>query len=334
MYVHQSRATWSLLAAVCLFLVRPVARTAAGRSGDDAGSRRCRSARAHASHRDGALRPFHVRSSDGNVECWGATAPGAGPRNVQETELSARRRRGWSRVSGATADRAGSSITLCDSVAGGTVKCWGSSAFGALGNGTVGPDRRRRFRSTRANLSGVVSIAAGGTSHCAVLADGTVQCLGRQEQRRSGLFAGNFDERLEPSCDAVSEQRCPRSRSAAITRARDLKDPGRCLLGRNNAGQLGDGTTNDSVTSVTVPGVTSRGARRRHRAYLHLAKQHERPLLGRQLTRQSRRRKRPQSLTPVFAQGLSQVHRSPRARPPSTRARCAQFGNIACWGRQ
>jgi len=271
-----------------------------------------------------------VLLSDGNVECWGANGSGElGRGTFTETEFVSTQTPGVvTGLSGATAIAAGAYHT-CAIVAGGTVKCWGSSAFGSLGNGMVGPDAA--VPVTVPNLSGVVSIAAGWYVTCAVLADGTVQCWG---DRNSGVLGYS---QVFPD-DVLSPVAMPfLSNVAAIAIGGDhacarLKTLAVVCWGRNNAGQLGDGTTNDSVTAVTVPGVTSRelAAGIEHTCALQNNTSvrcwggNSHGSLGDGTTNRS--------LTPVFAQGLSQVQSLSSGATTFNTCAVRQFGNIACWG--
>lgn len=98
--------------------------------------------------------------------------------------------------SSATSDGASSSRVSTASVA-----CWGQNGYGQLGTGNTTPHNRPRWVSGLP--AGPKAVATGANHSCALIADGTVRCWGR-----------------------------------------------------NNVGQLGDGTTTDRTSSVQVSGVS------------------------------------------------------------------------------
>ena len=55
-----------------------------------------------------------------------------------------------------------------------TLRCWGSNAFGQLGDGTTVD----RPAPVAAQITGVVSVSAGEVHGCARTADGAVRCWG------------------------------------------------------------------------------------------------------------------------------------------------------------
>ena len=78
-----------------------------------------------------------------------------------------------------------------------TVLCWGSNVNGQLGNGTV-PVADPKFSSTPAVVKGalagqvVTNIAAGGSTTCALTAQGAAYCWGDNSQGQIGIgTAGN-----------------------------------------------------------------------------------------------------------------------------------------------
>ena len=113
---------------------------------------------------------------DGSVWCWGASffLPGGDPSGngyisgpVQMPNLE-----------GVTALISGGQH-MCAMVAGGRVRCWGFDGNGELGGGASNPDNPVLVPVEVAGLEGATALAAGGEFTCALIADGTVRCWGR-----------------------------------------------------------------------------------------------------------------------------------------------------------
>jgi alpha-tubulin suppressor-like RCC1 family protein len=138
----------------------------------------------------------------------------------------------------------------------GAVQCWGSNAWGQLG------DDRRAFRQNQpvgviGLDSGVKAIAAGGMHSCAVTIDGGVWCWGRNYE---GQLGNGTWPSLQLSPVAVVGLDGP----AETVRAGDyhtcaLLESGKVQCwGKNLAGQLGDGDMpNNSYQPVTVVGLAA-----------------------------------------------------------------------------
>jgi len=136
----------------------------------------------------------------------------------------------------------------CALATNGRVFCWGSNGSGQLGDGTT-EDRDIPVRVKL--LRHVVQIAAGGAHTCAVRDDGRAFCWGANRFGQLG--------------DLTTEDRPRRVRVRGFRRknivevsageffscARDASGRVYCW-GRNNSGQLGNGTTNDSAVRVIV----------------------------------------------------------------------------------
>src|SRR5438876_262301 len=88
-----------------------------------------------------------------------------------------------------TAVSAGGQYT-CVLLRDGTVQCWGRNVDGQLGDGTTAnPSTGPPGSSVPVAVSGIRSadaITAGAYHTCALLADGTVQCWGRNHQGQLG----------------------------------------------------------------------------------------------------------------------------------------------------
>jgi alpha-tubulin suppressor-like RCC1 family protein len=128
------------------------------------------------------------------------------------------------------------------------VICWGSNSYGELGNGAVAP-----FDGTVLvdNLAGDAKEIATGTNHsCALLTNGTVRCWGANTYGQLGN--GTTTNASRP----VSVAGLPRP-AVAITAGGDhtcakLDDGSIRCWGKNNKGQLGNGSKTNSAVPVAV----------------------------------------------------------------------------------
>jgi alpha-tubulin suppressor-like RCC1 family protein len=91
-------------------------------------------------------------------------------------------------VSNATALATGLYHT-CALVSDGTVRCWGLNTVGQLGNGQVAtaPPYGSTTPVAVSGVQNAVGVAAGGTSSCVLLADGTARCWGSNASGQLGL---------------------------------------------------------------------------------------------------------------------------------------------------
>lgn len=136
----------------------------------------------------------------------------------------------------------------------GTVWCWGHNAHGALGDGTTS-DRLTAVQVQRPSgpLTGVRSIGIGLYHSCAAKTDGTAWCWGDNDQGQLGdgtttqrssavrVKMGSGHLTHVASVTAGSDHSCARQTHGTIW-----------CWGRNDHGQLGDGTHNDRATAVQV----------------------------------------------------------------------------------
>jgi alpha-tubulin suppressor-like RCC1 family protein len=201
----------------------------------------------------------------GKMECWGANTGGelgigassnlptcsnnfaCSPAPVAVTALSA------SVVSVAAGDG-----ETCVVLAGGTVACWGENASGQLGDGsTTGPETCSgptiACSTTPAivsGLSGATTVSTNGTTACAVLSSGAVECWGSN-------FVGNPGGSSVPTTvSGLTPATAVAVGEAAYACALLLDGTIQCW-GGDAYGALGNGSIMDSTTPVPVSGVTS-----------------------------------------------------------------------------
>ncbi len=149
----------------------------------------------------------------------------------------------------------------------GTVWAWGANDSGQLGNGVVGSRSRGRPVQVHGSgnvgfLSDIVAIAAGGSHTLALSKDGTVWSWGYDSRGELGHGGTVIDDvtgmRLlatgVPGLVAGLEGIA--AIAAGIAYSIALKTDGTIWAwGRNDSGQLGDGTTTDRNTPAQARGV-------------------------------------------------------------------------------
>mgnify|MGYP001066914909 FL=1 len=193
----------------------------------------------------------------------------------------------------------------CGVFEGGTVQCWGDGSRGQLGAGSTSS----LSPITLADASGTgAAVAVGGAHTCVRAGDAgeRLRCFGANDEGQIGdgdwsrgvpvrsfvLGAAHTCAAYEKGAGSNAEVVC-RGRAVAAPRepllgsvvVKELAAGGdhTCALiedgtvrcwGKNDAGQLGDGTTHDSATPVSIPelhGVIQVAAGRRHTcALLHV----------------------------------------------------------------
>jgi alpha-tubulin suppressor-like RCC1 family protein len=139
----------------------------------------------------------------------------------------------------------------CAIVGSGAVKCWGVNAFGELGNGSGSLLTTVITPVTVTGISNAVALSTGQAYSCALLADKTVKCWGRNSSGQLG--DGSTTDRSTPVAvqgltDAVSV-------SGSVLHTCALRTGGALSCwGDNFEGQLGDGTTATKKVPTPVQG--------------------------------------------------------------------------------
>ena len=150
------------------------------------------------------------------------------------------------------ASRVGSEHS-CSFVPDGRMQCWGTNYTGQLGDGTIGGFAL--VPQFVHNISNAIKAVTGGFHTCAILADHTVQCWGRNQDGQIGNGDSTTDVTLPVSVVGLGPV-ADLSAGGYHTCAKMSDNTARCW-GRNGRGQLGDGTVNSSSTPVTVSGMTT-----------------------------------------------------------------------------
>ena len=206
--------------------------------------------------------------TEGTVFCWGVNNQsqlGDGTGTDRSTPVQVLGAGGVGVLTGVSAVTGGSEHT-CARKADGTVWCWGRNDKGQLGDGTL------TNRSTPVQvrgvggvgfLTGVTRVHVGHKHSCAVRTDTSIVCWGQNTNGQVG--DGTTTDRTSPvavlgvggvgTLSGVVEADGGETHTCALR-----SDASVVCWGRNNQGQLGDGTTTDRSSPVVVTGVGGVGA--------------------------------------------------------------------------
>jgi len=189
-------------------------------------------------------------SGSGGVKCWGYNYYGQLGNGDNTDKLTPVDVVGL--TSGVAALAAGSNHTCALTVSGG-VKCWGQ--YYPVGLVYIGPGTPTTPVDVPGLAGGVAAIAAGYLHTCALTTSGGVKCWGLN--RYGELGNGSTTDPITPVdvsglASGVVALAAGGTHSCALTAAHGVK-----CWGRNDSGQLGDGSTTDRTTPVDVSGLAS-----------------------------------------------------------------------------
>jgi alpha-tubulin suppressor-like RCC1 family protein len=200
----------------------------------------------------------------GGVDCWGANASGElgdGTLSGSATPIQVQGVGGSGTLTGVTALTSDTEGTYCALLDSGAVDCWGAGPDGELGDGTLAGSAtpvQVQGVGGAGTLAGVKSLSSDGAGFCAVLDSGAVDCW--------GIGLGSADD---GSATPVQVQGVGGSGTLTGVDSVTGGFVGYCALldsggvdcwGRNDDGELGNGTFNSSATPVQVQGVGGVGA--------------------------------------------------------------------------
>ncbi len=190
------------------------------------------------SHACGLTRP-------GAVVCWGRNESG----QLGDGSRSSRTSPVRVNLPGSAAQLSAGGSHSCAILTDGTVFCWGSNASGQLGDSTKNP----RAEPVRvASTLRFVSIGSGRDHTCAVTPDHDAYCWGKNSSGQAGIGVAS-EAVVAPQKVETNAQL--RTIAAGLSHTCALSTGGTAYCwGRNNYGQLGDGTVNTHTRPVPVQG--------------------------------------------------------------------------------
>ena len=196
---------------------------------------------------------------NGGVKCWGengfgqlgngTTTDSATPVDVVTSSTDTSALRGVTAISGSATQ------TTCALMFSGGVKCWGVNDGGQLGAGTTdtystAPVDVLAASGSTTPMSGAVSVTSGGLHTCALISNGSVKCWGTNTYGQIGdgtVLTRSYPVTPTGLTSGVSAVTAGNHFTCA------LKTGGSVVCwGRNNYGQLGNGTRTNSATPVDV----------------------------------------------------------------------------------
>lgn len=187
--------------------------------------------------------------ANGGLWCWGDNWAGQVGDDTRTSRLSPV----WvSGLAGGVVAAAGGDSHTCAVTADGSAWCWGSNAFGQLGN------RSSALHLAPAVASGlsanVVAVTAGALHACALLESGAVRCWGNN--RYGQLGDGSATDSLTPVDVAGLSSGVTAIEAGAFHTCAIANGALKCW-GANDTGQLGNGAAISSLTPVDVTGLAS-----------------------------------------------------------------------------
>ncbi|MDP4074428.1 fibronectin type III domain-containing protein [Acidovorax sp. A1169] len=181
----------------------------------------------------------------GAVHCWGTNNEGQLGDGSTTNKSTPQPVTGL--ASGVAAIAAGGYHTCALTTAGAT-QCWGSNAYGQLGNGNITSKTTPQPVIGLAN--GVAAIAAGENYTCAQSIAGAVQCWGYNDLGQLGdgsITAKSTPQPVTGLANGVAAIAAGETHTCALTTAGAVQ-----CWGFNDYGQLGDGSTISKTTPQPV----------------------------------------------------------------------------------
>ena len=140
----------------------------------------------------------------------------------------------------------------CAVISDGTVKCWGWNQSGQLGDGTT---TTRSTPVTVSGLNNVKSVTSSFHYNCALNNDGTVKCWGINNSGQLG--DGTTVNRIAPVAVTGLTNVGKIIVEAGTHTCALINDGSIKCWGRNDYGQLGDGSTTNKSAPASVTGISN-----------------------------------------------------------------------------
>ncbi|MBI2551796.1 hypothetical protein HYW17_00640 [Candidatus Uhrbacteria bacterium] len=190
---------------------------------------------------------------EGSVRCWGANSYGQ-LGDGTSTDSSVVPIAAVSGVGSAVQLSAGFHHT-CAVLENGSARCWGKNENGQLGNGTNN-DGGPTPPVTVSGLAGIIQISGGENHTCAVSADGSAYCWGRDQYGRLGTGSSDYPDPHTPALISTLSDVAQISAGMWHTCAVSADGSAYCW-GANPYGQLGNGSAYLFRPSDSTPGLVS-----------------------------------------------------------------------------
>ena len=184
---------------------------------------------------------------NGSVSCWGSNSDGQlGDGTTTDRNTSTQTSSlGTGRTAVAISSGTSHTCALLDD---GSVSCWGNNRDGGLGDGTTTDRNTPTQTSSLGTGRTAVAISSGSFHTCAILDDASVSCWGYNGY--GGLGDGTTTDRNTPTQTlSLGTGRTAIAISSGGTHTCAILDDATVSCwGRNDFGQLGDGTTTNRNT--------------------------------------------------------------------------------------
>ena len=187
---------------------------------------------------------------NGSISCWGANWDGQLGNNTEEPSSVPVAVIG---IEDATAISTGGGHS-CAIHQNGTISCWGRNDYGQLGNNTGGTEYDRSSAPVAVEgIEDATAISTGGGHSCAIHQNGNISCWGNNYYGQLGNGTGAIGDkslvpvRVNGVSDAVAIS------AGGVHSCALLQNGNISCWGRNDYGQLGNGTGGTEYDRSSVP---------------------------------------------------------------------------------
>ena len=175
---------------------------------------------------------------------WGEIGDGTAQDRLVPTDVALAANSDWIAIGGSN----GIDIYTCGLQGNGKIFCWGSQAFGAVGDGVVASKNAPVQVGTQATW---LKLSGGEAQMCAILTNGALYCWG--DNSRGMLGTGTFDSASTPQRVGTFSGWSDVSVSVNASTTCAIRGSLLWCWGANDTGQFGTGTAD--ATNANVPRV-------------------------------------------------------------------------------